>query len=60
MINEDQRDQLIDEAMINFIDNYASIFGHLPDTDVVSVWQIGFIDACTALGVALRWEQDNG
>jgi len=59
MISEDQRNKLIDEYMLTFIDSYASMFGHLPDEDVVRVWQIGFINACTALGVAIRLEQGN-
>jgi hypothetical protein len=53
MIDKDKTDKIIDTHVLKFLDEYASTYGVLPDSNVVDVWKMGFVGGCQAISDAL-------
>lgn len=53
MLDKENMNKIIDSYVLKFLDNYASTYGILPDTSLVEIWRLGFINGCQAVSDAL-------
>jgi len=52
-MSEDEN-EVIDKYVLQFLDEFTSTFGHLPDEKEFGLWKIGFTDGCDAVREALE------